>query len=190
MSSLRHCLPKSIFEDGNIREKLTSGRSLKVRNTVTFSLILKVSLHLTFSHSQSDPGTEKDSKHKAVLPIHHAVSPVNRTCFLPTTAGSDYWKNTVVCISLRNPAEATNLHPAATLFCWFSWQNRSHYLVYPHGNLTVYHVTYIFSTDSGLRQASEEKQLIGEFRGSQKFAWYDQDKSLMPCFLWIWGFKL
>lgn len=69
---------------------------------------------------------------------------------------------------------------------WLSWQNRSHYLVYPHGNLTVYHVTYIFSTDSGLRQASEETDSVGEFSGSQKFAWYDQDKSLMPCSLWIW----
>lgn len=71
------------------------------------------------------------------------------------------------------------------LFGWFSWQNRSHYLVYPHGNLTVHHVTYIFSTDSGLRQASEETQPVGEFSGSQKFAWCDQDKSVMPCSLWM-----
>lgn len=69
--------------------------------------------------------------------------------------------------------------PADVLFCWFSWQNRSHYLVYPHGNLTVYRVTYIFF---GLR-----RRLAAKLRGSQKFAWYDWDKSLMPRTLWIRG---
>lgn len=55
--------------------------------------------------------------------------------------------------------------PAATVFCWFSWQNRSNYLVYPHGNLTVYHVTYIFSTDPGLRKAVKKHSLLVSLEG-------------------------
>lgn len=76
--------------------------------------------------------------------------------FLSTPAGSEYWKNTVSCFSSRKQAEATNLLQQPPCSADSEQQNRSHYLVYPHGNLTVCHVTYIFSTDSGLWQALEK----------------------------------
>lgn len=68
---------------------------------------------------------------------------------------------------------------AVILFCSLIWQNRSYYLVYPHGNLTVYRVVYIFSANAGLRQPV--RSAAGDFRGSLKFARYDQNTSLMPC---------
>ncbi len=36
-------------------------------------------------------------------------------------------------------------------------------------------------------QENSEEQLADESRGSLKFAWNDQDKSVVPCSLWIWG---
>lgn len=109
---------------------------------------------------------------------------VCRICCAATPARAGYWKNTVVFISLKKAKQqqkTSGKNPllAVILFCSLIWQNRSYYLVYPHGNLTVYHVVYIFSANAGLRQPV--RSAAGDFRGSLKFARYDQNTSLMPC---------
>lgn len=109
---------------------------------------------------------------------------VCRICCAATPARAGYWKNTVDFISLKKTKQqqkTSGKNPllAVILFCSLIWQNRSYYLVYPHGNLTVYHVVYIFSANAGLRQPV--RSAAGDFRGSLKFARYDQNTSLMPC---------
>lgn len=42
-------------------------------------------------------------------------------------------KYTVVLYFLEKTSWGNKPQPAAALFRYFTWQNRSHYLVYPHG---------------------------------------------------------
>lgn len=77
-------------------------------------------------------------------------------------------EETVVCVSLRKPAEATNLRLTHTLLltylaeqiplsCLSSWKFNS-----------LPCDLHFSSADSGPRQASEESRSVGGFSGSQK----------------------
>lgn len=106
--------------------------------------------------------------------MHFHTSSVCRTCFLLTPVWSDYWKNTVVCISSRKPAEATNLRQQP--HCSADSVGRTDPIIlFILMEIWKFTMWPTFSeSDSGLRQALK-KQLAAELRGNRKFAWHNQD---------------
>lgn len=107
---------------------------------------------------------------------------VCRICCAATPARAGYWKNTVVFISLKKAKQQqknlwqkpspschtillTHLAEQILLSCLSSWKFNG--------------LPRIFSANAGLRQPV--RSAAGDFRGSLKFARYDQNTSLMPC---------
>lgn len=76
--------------------------------------------------------------------MHLNLSSVCGTYFHIYPAQSDYWKNSVVYISTRKKQLRQQISASSHTVLLNQSAELIHYLVYPHGNLKVYHVTYIF----------------------------------------------